>query len=182
MNSRSKRVQWELAAVPQDKAGSAGCYWSNKTCCTEDFPSSLSREQQGPDKSMFCSIENRWDDKLYPLNASQESSLAMKMRRALVLCSGLVLHRALSITPPKLQRRVTMFAYVKHIFQASTSRGDDSRCDCWVCQGGQPAPHPLRLHRDVQQCLTTGNSKSAARAGVRALPIKELSSLLWRPQ
>lgn len=29
MNSRSKWVQWALAAVPQEKAGSADCYWSN---------------------------------------------------------------------------------------------------------------------------------------------------------
>lgn len=183
MNSGSKRVQWALAAVPQEKAGSAAFYWSNIDLLHRRLPMFiLQRAARSWQVHVLFHWESLRDDKLYPLNASQESSLAMKTRKALVLCSGLVVHRALSITAPKLQRCVTMFAYVKHIFQDSTNRGDDSRCDCWMCQGGQPAPHPPRPHGDVQQCLTTGNSTSAARAGVLAPPMKELSSLFWRPQ
>lgn len=34
---------------------------------------------------------------------------------------------------------LTMFACVKHVFQASKSRGHESRCNCWMCQCGRPA-------------------------------------------
>lgn len=73
--------------------------------------------------------------------------------RALVLCSGIVVQRALSITAPKQQSCVTVFAYVKDIFQASTSGGDESMCDCWMCQCGQPAACSM-CPQTTQGCTT----------------------------
>lgn len=139
--SRSKRVQWALAAVPQGRKQAllvvieAIIDLLHRRLCMFI----IQRAARSWQVHILFHWESLGDDKLYPLNVEQKSSLSVKMRRALVLCCGLVVQRALSITAPKQQRCVTVFACVKHIFQASTSRGDESGCDCWTCQCAQPA-------------------------------------------
>lgn len=82
------------------------------------------------------------------------------MKRSLVLCSGLLVQSALSTRAPKQQRCVRVFAYVKHIFQTSTSRGlRESSWGCWMCQCGQPAACSTSP-QTTQGCTTMpGNRK-----------------------
>ena len=103
-------------------------------------------------------------------NAKLKSSLVVKMRRALVLCCGLTVQSALSITASKateLWNNVCLCRIPVHLSSKHEQKGWER---AWLLDTtAWSAYSHLQIPPDhikaVHQCLTTGNGKSAATSG-----------------
>lgn len=158
-------------------AGSAGCYWSNNRLVAQKtlyvyYPES-SKVLASP-CSVSLRITERWQVVLPECLTGKLSGYENEKS------FGSVLWVSGAEGPYHHSRDVWQWLLIKGTsFRPAQVEGMRAgvTAGCAGVVSLQPAPRPPRPHRGVQQCLTTGN-----RAGVTALPMKELSSLFWRPQ